>query len=582
MPTSVGHRVVVKLVKATRTATLLELLATHSQRHFNAAMTRPLSDHRREFLLLLASLAGWCCCLLVASSRLRGLLVNSTLLAGGALLISVPIGSLLAVAIAKTSLWGRRYLEGLLIVWLFVPLYVQATAWQATVGQGGWLIRRSWFTEWGGAIWIHGTAAIPWVVLFVAATLRKVPRELEEESLQDAAAWKVLIRVSLQQAIAGVVAAALWVSVICFSEIAITDLFQVRTFAEEIYTAASMGALDGVAIDSALQPIDQVDVPRFVAGELWLGTLAIVLLVVAALAAIWIWVPIANLISPAGHWIWQPRRGRWIVSTVGWLLAIVVVGAPLLGLLGKAGTVITPKDGVVVQEWSPTKAAQLIVASPWEHRREFGWSITIGAVAALSATAVAVVIAWALRSLWLPALPTALVLALGFAVPGPLLGVWIIRWLNHPADSILAPLTWCYDHTILAPALAQYLRALPLATLIVGTQFATLPQSVLDSAKSEGAGWWQRLVQVALPWCWPAVAAAACMSLIVALGDLAATLLVVPPGVSPLSVRIFGLLHYGAEDRVSALCLILILLLTTVVAIAWQAVQLLDRRPDDG
>ncbi|MGI9428098.1 MAG: ABC transporter permease, partial [Bythopirellula sp.] len=532
---------------------------------------------RQGTLLLLVSLAGWCCCLLVASARLRGLLINSTLLAGGALLISAPIGSLLAIAIAKTSLWGRRWLEGLLIVWLFVPLYVQATAWQATVGQGGWLVDQSWLTGWGGAIWIHGIAAIPWVVLFVAATLRKVPRELEEESLQDVAAWKVLVSVSLRQASAGIVAASLWVAVICFSEITVTDLFQVRTFAEEIYTAASLGTLDGGAIESAVRPIDQAEVPQFVSSQLWLGTLAIVFLVVAALAAIWIWVPVANFISPTVHWIWEPRRGRWLVSIAPWLLAIVVVGLPLLGLLGKAGAVIVPSNGIAVQTWSPTKAAQLIAASPWEHRREFGWSLTIGAVAAVSATAIAVVIAWSLRTSRLPTLPTALALAWGFAVPGPLLGVWIIRWLNHPTDSILAPLTWCYDHTILAPVLAQLLRALPLATLIVGTQFTSIPQGVLDSAKSEGAGWWQRLFQVALPWCWPAVAAASCMALIVALGDLAATLLVAPPGVSPLSVRIFGLLHYGAEDRVSALCLMLIVLLAVVVTLAWRAPALLDR-----
>ena len=327
-----------------------------------------------------------------------------------------------------------------------------------------------------------------------------------------------------------------------------------------------------------MQPIDQIEVPQFVGSELWLGTLAVLCLVAAALAAIWIWVPIANFISPANDWIWQLGRGRWILSLAVWLLAGVVVGVPLVGLLGKSGAVITPQDGVAVEQWSPSKAAQLVAASPWEHRREFGWSLTIGAVAAIGATMFAVLVAWSLRTRWLPPLPTALALAFAFAVPGPLLGVWIIRWLNHPTDSMFAPLTWCYDHTILAPVLAQYLRALPLTTLIIGAQFSSLPQDVMESAESEGAGWWQRLFNLALPWCWPSVVAAVCMAMIVALGDLAATLLVVPPGVSPLSVRIFGLLHYGAEDRVSALCLMLILILAVVVTLAWQAMQFLHRR----
>ena len=523
------------------------------------------------YSLLALSLLGWGVCLMIAGDRLRGLLLNSTLLAGGALLVSVPPGTFLAVAIAKTSLWGRRGLEGCLVVMLFVPLYVQATAWQAAVGQGGWLQNGGWLTGWRGAIWIHGVAAIPWVVLFVAATLRKVPRELEEESLQDVAAWRVLWRVSLQHAAAGIVAAGLWVAVLCFSEIAVTDLFQVRTFAEEIYTAASLGTLDTLSVGE----------PSIESNELWLGTLSIVFLVAAALTAIWIWVPVADFVSPASDWVWRLRRGRWVFSLVVWGIVAGVVGVPLLGLLGKAGAVVTPSAEGVMQTWSLGKAISLVASSPWEHRRELGWSVIIGGVASVAAVMGGVLLGWGMRVRGYPSLPTALMLALllaiGFAIPGPLLGVWIIGWLNHPGDSMLWPLTWCYDHTILAPVLAQFLRALPLTTLIVGAQFASLPQDVLDSARSDGAGWWRQLTSIALPWCWPAVAAAGCMAMIVAMGDLAATLLVVPPGVSPLSVRIFGLLHYGAEDRVSALCLMLTLVLGGVVAIAWRLAKILSR-----
>lgn len=536
-------------------------------------MPEPRPASRFGYWLLAGSLLGWAICLLVASARLRGLLVNSTLLAGGALLVSVPLGTFLAVGIAKTSLWGRQWLERCLVVMLFVPLYVQATAWQAAVGQGGWLVDQGWLAGWRGAIWIHGVAAIPWVVLFVTATLRKVPRELEEETLQDAAAWRVLLRVSLQHATVGIVAAGLWVTVLCFSEIAVTDLFQVRTFAEEIYTAASLGTLDASKINLTKQTLDASELPMFAAGELWLGTLSFVFLVTAALTAIGIWVPITNFVSPASDWIWRLRRGRWGLSLAAWLVAVIVVGTPLLGLLGKAGAQITPVDGKIVHSWSLGKATTLIANSPWEHRRELGWSLTIGATATAAAVGMAILLAWSLRTRLLPAWPTALLLALGFAIPGPLLGIWIIKCLNHPPDSLFAPLTWCYDHTILAPALAQFLRALPLATLLLAAQFASLPQDVLDSATSEGANWRQQLLSIALPWCWPAVTAATCMAMIVSLSDLAATLLVVPPGVSPLSVRIFGLLHYGAEDRVSALCLMLVLAFGIVVTVASQLVR---------
>lgn len=541
-------------------------------------MLTNFKKHASGHLLLAACLLGWGICLAVASARLRGLLINSCLLAGGTLLISIPVGTFLAVAIAKTSLWGRRQLEHGLIALLFIPLYVQAAAWQATAGQSGWLTNNIWLTGWRGAIWIHGVAAIPWVVLFVAAALRKVPREFEEEALQDASTWRVLLWVTLQRAAAGIVAAALWVTVICFSEITVTDLFQVRTFAEEIYTAASLGTLNGAALPPTTPAIDSAVVPQFAAGELWLGTITMVLLVLAALAATWLWVPVTDFVSPATSWKWPLSRGRRGLAFVAWLLVAIVIGAPLIGLIGKAGARVTRSDGEVVREWSVAKAATLIARSPWEHRREFGWSLVIGSVATVAATTTGVLVAWGLRSGQLPKLPTALLLSLGFAIPGPLLGVWLIRCLNQPPDSMFAALTWSYDHTILAPVLAQFLRSLPLATLIVAAQFASLPQDVLDSARCEGAGWWRQLFSVAVPWCWPAIAAATCMALIVSVGDLAATLLVVPPGVSPLSVRIFGLLHYGAEDRVSALSLMLALLLCLAATLAWQLQQHFSRR----
>ncbi len=516
---------------------------------------------------MLASLAGWLGCLVVANERLRGLLVNSTLLTVGTLAISVPLGTLLAVAIAKTSIPGRRWLERCLIMMLFVPLYVQATAWQAAIGQGGWLVEEGLLAGWGGAIWIHGMAAVPWVMLFVVATLRKVPRELEEEALQDAAAWRVLLRVSMLQAVAGLAAASLWIAVICFSEITVTDLFRVRTFAEEIYTAASLGTLTGEPVPNTTKVITQAEAPAFATSELWLGTISVLLLILAALAAVWRWVPLTDFISPASDWVWRMPAGGRVFSLLAWLVVVLIVGIPLIGLLGKSGAQVIPTESQVERTWSASKAATLVAVSPWQHRREIGWSLAIASVATSTAVAAAVVIAWGIRTRLIPAALAALLLAVGFAIPGPLLGTWIIGWLNHSWDSILWPLTWCYDHTILAPVLAQFLRALPLTTLILGAQFASLPQDVLDSAESEGASWWQRLVSVALPWCWPAVVVATCMALIVSLGELAATLLVVPPGVSPLSVRIFGLLHYGAEDRVSALCLMAILAVAAALAV---------------
>ena len=139
----------------------------------------------------------------MASDRLHGLLLHSLGLTLGTLAVALPLGVFLAVMLTKTTLPGRRVLGWLLVAWLFVPLFVQAAAWQAAVGQGGWLLPLArgssapLLTGWFAAIVVHGTAAIPWVALFVGAALSAIPREAEEDALLDATPGRVLLRVSL-------------------------------------------------------------------------------------------------------------------------------------------------------------------------------------------------------------------------------------------------------------------------------------------------------------------------------------------------------------------------------------------------
>jgi len=45
---------------------------------------------------------------------------------------------------------------------------------------------------------------------------------------------------------------------------------------------------------------------------------------------------------------------------------------------------------------------------------------------------------------------------------------------------------------------------------------------------------------------------------ILSFGELGTTLLVIPPGTETIPIKIFNLMHYGADQMVAALCLILI------------------------
>ena len=111
---------------------------------------------------------------------------------------------------------------------------------------------------------------------------------------------------------------------------------------------------------------------------------------------------------------------------------------------------------------------------------------------------------------------------------------------------------------------------MPVATLVLWPALASIPQSLLDSAATAGAGSLSRLLLIVLPSRWYALLAAWMLAFAVAAGELAATILVIPPGPTTISIRIFSLSHYGVEDRLASICLVImgVVAVTTVVAAA--------------
>jgi iron(III) transport system permease protein len=522
--------------------------------------------------------------------RVARLWLHTAWLAAGASLIALPLGGLAALLVEKTDVPGRRAAALLFTGMLFVPLYLIAGAWDAGFGLQGWhtlatnphLAHEPWLRGWRAAIWVHALAAVPWVVLIVGAGLRAVEAEIEEDAATCAKPAQVLLHVSLRRAGAAFVVAGLWIAVVAAAEISVTDFFQVRTFAEEVYTQAALGTFDAGG-EEALS-----------ASGLWIGLLLATALAIAAIAVAGRL--FANF-TEAPHrprWIARFGRARWQTGIVLWAIIVLVAGLPLGNLIYKAGAhVAASLDSTELAEvrdaddaspgetrprgpirtWSAAKAAERIAAAPTEFRGDLWLSLRIGATAATAALAIAVPLAWSMRAATgIPWLRLA-ILALCLTIPGPLLGVGLIQLLNRPENSPLSFLAWLYD-TNFAPCLAQTIRAVPLATLILWPAFSSIPQVMLDTAAIEGSGSLGRLWRIALPQRCPALAAAWLVGLAIAIGELAATVLVIPPQPSTaISVRIFQLLHYGVDDRVAAVSLLMI---AVIAALTWIAAILLN------
>ncbi len=488
---------------------------------------------------------------IVSDATSRGLVVNTLWLVAVTLAISIPIGTVLAVALARTDARLRRIVAVALGIMLVVPLYLHAAGWEAGFGMSGWFTeltaapyRPGLLSGWRGAVWVHGMAAIPWVVLIVGTAVRFVEPELEEAALLDCSAWRVLRNVTLRRALPAIGVAAVWIAVGVATEMTVTDIFQtpgvgLRTYAEEIYTDFALGTEPGPPPGAAI-------------GVAVTGVLAACGLMLCLAAASWT-PPTAR--TPL---VFRLGRSRGLVSLGLLLAAAAIFGVPLVSLIVKAGESVTHTAAGFSRGWSAGEGVKILVQSPVRFRWEIGWSALIAVVAASAVLAIAVPIGWIARRrdgiglLGKAAAVSASAACL--AVPGPLVGIGLIWLFNHPDAPIR---NFLYDRTILVAAIGQAVRAFPLCMLIVWHALNTMPADLLEAAQLDGAGVWTRLVRIVFPLRWPALAIAWLAAFVVAIGELAATILAVPPGVTTLGVRISQLLHFNIQNELAGLCLIL-------------------------
>jgi iron(III) transport system permease protein len=522
-------------------------------------------------LLAVCALAAIGAC---SPSDTQRALANSARLAAGAVSIALPLGTLLAVLVARVDLPGRRIAAAALGVVLLLPLYVQLSGWEAAAGRIGW-----WTLGFGslehplvagmrGAIVVHGLAAVPWVALIVGLGLSQVDRAQEESALLVASPAAVLWRITLPQSLPFVVAAAIWTVVGTTSEMTVTNIFLMnatrerfeRTYTEQFYSTFSRTADAGEATLAVLPGV---------AG-----------LIVIVLVALWMVAKLTQrrkLARTGGSLVFSAGWWRPALAALLWLILLVLLLVPLASLINKAGFVVLHEGDTRIRSWSALVALREVTSAPQRFGVDFSWTLRVAAAAATLALVVGVGLAWLACGGGRRSGPAIAAIVLSATIPGPLVGVALIQLFNHDLPPRLmwagASKSWLlilYDHTPLAPIVAQSIRALPLATLIAWHSFRSLSSDVLAAAALDGLSPLRILWRVALPQRWRALLAAWLAAFAVAAGDLAWVHLVTPPGMDLIQRRVFGLVHSGVEEQVAAIALVQIAVYAPLaVAVVW-------------
>jgi iron(III) transport system permease protein len=493
--------------------------------------------------------------------------------------IALPLGVALAVCLFRTDAWGRKVLLALVTLAAFVPLPLHATAWLGALGNAGRAqvvgTRPILVGRFGAAV-VHALSALPWVVLIAGVGLCAVEVELEEAARLEMAPLRVITRVMLRRAIGAIAASALAVAVLTAGDMTVTDLLQIRTYAEEAYVQYILG-------HGAARAAGVTLIPLVVLGGL-------ILLAGRALARL---DPARLISSLAQPHLW--RLGRWRVPC-GLILAALVgggVGLPIYSLLWRAGRVGGRATLGRPPVWSLAGLMGTLRFAAGEISEPLAATLLWTALAATITTSLAFALAWSARGSrwWRMAALGILVLAL--ATPGPVAGMaFVLAYrdlpdLGHPAlllalatpdPLVRQALVWIYRHPFslydspMMIILAQTARALPYALLLLWPFLRAFPGEYLEAAALDGYGPLGRLWHVAVPLSRRALVAAWAISFALALGELPATNIVAPPGVPPMSVVLWGLLHTGVESHLAGVALIMLAVVATAGLTAALAV----------
>lgn len=503
-----------------------------------------------------------------AIASLRELDRHAVLLSTTLTLVTLTLAFALPTGFALAAIWcasdaaGRQLGRATLYAVLAIPLPVLAVAWQGVSG-----VPWSAFSKGlSAAVSIHAMAALPWVTLIVGAALLSADRAVADETALSGSAATIL-RLALRITAASVALAVVWVACQTAGEIVVTDVAQVRTFAEETYTQF-------VAPSPQAGGSAELALARAILAT-WPQTL--VLLVALMLVARTLSVPRWNDRPESGVWLPLGRR-RWTVSVLGWTATVALLACPILSLVQRTGRIST--DG-----WSARAMVRAVERAATNDAAVIVSTLIAAGISAMVISAIVVAACLWARPSRLVRIAIFLMAALALATPGPVTGVGV----KQAIDAVVAwegdwfgpgPLReLLYDGTSLTPVIwAWAARAWPLGLAVLWSVVAQLPDDIGADVRLETRSNWQ-LARHAL---WPALASsglvAAALMAVYSLGEVSASKLPATAGGEAFAHDLFARMHFGLTPDLAAACLLLVVACYLLAALVLVGAALARRR----
>ncbi len=395
------------------------------------------------------------------------LLGNTAVVSGIAVLLALSVGLVLTVSLFRTNMVGKTFGKALLLLLLCLPTYATGSALLWSVGFSSY--RESAVV----AGLLYGLMLTPLATLILGVGLNQVDSTCEDQALLESGAAGVLWFVSLPLIRWNLCVAALLVVFISATDYYITDMLQVRTFAEEIYTQYALRGAAAMPLLLSIPPM----------------------LVFAALYALaFRFRPDRRALRATDSTNARPfDLGVWrgVVSFVVAGAILLFTAIPLASTVNQIRTdgPIEPTSGV--EPVSPPRRTSGFEISALATTPELLTSLWTCPAAASVCAVLGLGIAW----LAVQARPTSgfkcirwivvSIVVLAWCVPAPACGIALIQLLNRPGA-----LGGIYDSPVVL-IIGYVVRFLPLAVLLLVPAIEHVPFELEDSARTEGCSSWE-------------------------------------------------------------------------------------------
>ncbi len=468
------------------------------------------------------------------------LLGRTVFLCGITTLISLFLGGLLAFLFSRTDLPGKTLFLAFFLLPGMVPSSIHALSWSRLISNDSILVglvsalglTAAPLTGSSGfitTIWVLAISYYPIALLLLTVGFINWDYRNHEAALLHGRPLRAHLFIQGRYFSLYLLIAGLLVFLLTFSDFAVPDLFQTNVYATEIFIQLAAYQDTQKALAVSLPPL----------------FLALILMI--ALIRLVRRIPLA---ATDGRRKIAPTLS---MNSMKWPMLFLVTGLACLPVILPTSQLIFMTKGFEVVQ----RAFQAV----WQ-------DLITGAIIASLVTLFMVIMAFFIAycsnrrikpvGQWVHILSVA-----AFALPSSLLGLAMILFWNQAGWR-----GWWYSSGLVL-FLAFAGRWFPLLLEMVSAGWRQVSPAQEEAAFASSGSWWRSMYRVLLPQMRPGLVGAFLLGFIFCFNELNLAVLLAPPGVSTLPLRIFSTVHYGPDSLLAAMCLLQVafLFLPTVAAL---------------